>query len=1092
MVTPQTEHLAPRRPTIGFLSGWSMYENRLHSYFSGLLQGIRTTVRAHDGNLLIAGGLLQHATPSNRVHAYGGWMIPPDISFLPIGPWNTDGLIVVTPLHSEGRWKYLRGLEEQGFPIVYIGAVDHGDMVCMDNESGVQQAMQHLMAHGHRNIAYIAGEYTPGLTTDSSEHTAAYLDFVRAHDLPQDPRLVSYGFHYEAGGTRAMRQIIESGVEFSAVLASNDESAFGAISALQAAGRRVPDDVAVIGIDDRVDARARKPLLTTLHNPVRQIGAQAIDLLLSRISGERTEHKRVDVPLNLTVRESCGCAIQRVTTQTEPTIAVIDLNKPSQTARQPLIAHIVREVQQNGSYLSPSILEQSSRKLLDGYVLSVQTATAAPLLEVLRSIFDQADQNDEPLQSWQRALTMLQRYIRVPEQREAFAGDLLHTARSEISQHLDWRLTGHFFRRNFQVDLMAGIAERFMSALDAAAIVRIVADELQGLGIQTGAICFVEREGDDPVAWSRLLSADPRASARFQSRRFPPPELCPTAGAFEFVLTPLTLEDEVLGYMAFKAEIIDYCGEITQHVKTALRTARLYREATEGRRLAEEANQIKTRFLSMVSHELRTPLSQIVGLSEMLLHSTSSASDHDPSGRPSNHLSESHRRDIEWIYANAQHLSALISDVLDLANEQIGQFQLKREEIDPASVLHDTLLIGRRLAEEKGLEWHTIISPDLPPVFVDRTRLRQVLLNLLTNAIKFTPTGSITVRIEPNDQEVVFSVTDTGCGVSIADQERIFDEFQQSERTRDRGFGGLGLGLAISKRIVELHGGGIGVHSDGVDTHGATFYFTLPRVERTLTPVPDPVEAQTLSVERSGGARTILIVDDDPRALEMHTRIIETGSDQHIVIAARGGEHALRIIARQHVDLILLDLQMPDLDGFSVLRQIRELDPLHSIPVIVLTAQYLSEQDMTALSHGEIVTVMQKGMFTAQETLAQIEAAFSRSRRLREDTMRIVRSAMAYIHEHYASALTREQIARHVAVSADYLNRCFQQELGVSIMTYFTRYRINRAKSLLATGWNNVGEVASEVGYSNIAYFCRVFRREVGVSPGVYRHQVTT
>jgi len=232
--------------------------------------------------------------------------------------------------------------------------------------------------------------------------------------------------------------------------------------------------------------------------------------------------------------------------------------------------------------------------------------------------------------------------------------------------------------------------------------------------------------------------------------------------------------------------------------------------------------------------------------------------------------------------------------------------------------------------------------------------------------------------------------------------------------------------------------------------------------------------------------KTILVVDDDPDTLEMHARIVQAHSPARQVLTARNGLEALDVLRREQVDLVLLDLMMPELNGFGVLEAMRERESTREIPVIVLTGQVLTEEDMARLSRG-VVTVLSKGLFTVEETLARVDAALQRTQELSAEAQRLVRQAMAYIQEHYAEPISRADLAQHVALSEDYLTACFRRELGVTPIAYLNRYRIHQARQLLSDTDKSITEIALEVGFSDSGYFGRVFRREVGVSPNAYR-----
>jgi len=234
--------------------------------------------------------------------------------------------------------------------------------------------------------------------------------------------------------------------------------------------------------------------------------------------------------------------------------------------------------------------------------------------------------------------------------------------------------------------------------------------------------------------------------------------------------------------------------------------------------------------------------------------------------------------------------------------------------------------------------------------------------------------------------------------------------------------------------------------------------------------------------------KTILIVDDEPATLEMYARMLRTPAGVYQTLKARDGRLALEVLKQNRVDLVLLDLRMPELDGFGVLEAMRGSASMRDIPVIVLTAQVLTEGDMARLNRG-VASVLEKGLFSIDEMLSHVEAALARSRELGSEAQQLVRKAMAYVHEHYTEKISGESLARYVGISEDFLQRCFQQETGVTPMTYLDRYRVNEAKALLTSSEKSIAEVALAVGFPDSKSFAQAFRREVGISPSVYRRK---
>jgi hypothetical protein len=251
------------RPTIGVLAIWQVYAGTLHSFLGPLYRGIRSAARDFDCNLLLPCGVGPPITiPWDFRPAWP--VISSNADFVPVGPWNVDGLIVVTPLQPE-RSHYIQQLLGEGFPAVFAGAGERGPTVVVDNEGGVRQAMTHLVEHGHRRIAFIAsGEYVDEATIDDSTYRRqAYSLAVQEFGLDANPSLIVCGYNSVLGGRQAARHLLDSGVSFTAVVASNDEAAIGAMDTLREAGLLVPQDVAVIGFDNRPSPDPRTGLSRT-------------------------------------------------------------------------------------------------------------------------------------------------------------------------------------------------------------------------------------------------------------------------------------------------------------------------------------------------------------------------------------------------------------------------------------------------------------------------------------------------------------------------------------------------------------------------------------------------------------------------------------------------------------------------------------------------------------------------------------------------------------------------------------------------------------------------------------------------------------
>jgi AraC-like DNA-binding protein len=241
-----------------------------------------------------------------------------------------------------------------------------------------------------------------------------------------------------------------------------------------------------------------------------------------------------------------------------------------------------------------------------------------------------------------------------------------------------------------------------------------------------------------------------------------------------------------------------------------------------------------------------------------------------------------------------------------------------------------------------------------------------------------------------------------------------------------------------------------------------------------------------LPVVRTGKSKVILIADPDSGLLDAHTQLVHQKSKHYHVLQARDGKDAWSKIQDHLPDLVLLDLMLPQIDGFAILDAMHQFETTRRIPAIVTTCQPLGREGMARLNRG-VAAVLIKGVFTPQETLACIIHTLSSDKPLNGEAQHLTRKAMGYIHDHYIRPIKRQDIARHVGVSDHHLSRYFQHAAGVPPMTYVTRYRVQRAKQLLESDTLNIADVATAVGFTNEFYFSRVFRRETGLTPSRYR-----
>jgi PAS domain S-box-containing protein len=360
--------------------------------------------------------------------------------------------------------------------------------------------------------------------------------------------------------------------------------------------------------------------------------------------------------------------------------------------------------------------------------------------------------------------------------------------------------------------------------------------------------------------------------------------------------------------------------DITEQKQLEEQLRRKNEELEEQNRRVQEANRLKSEFLANMSHELRTPLNAIIGFSEMM---------YDSKAGPVTNAQHEYLGDI---LASGRHLLQLINDILDLAKVEAGRMDFYPEPVDLAQIVAEVRDILRSLAVDKGIEIATEVDPSLTSVVIDPAKLKQVLYNYLSNALKFTADrGRVTVRMTPADfDEFMLEVEDTGIGISSEDQGRLFVEFQQLDASSAKKYQGTGLGLALTKRIVEAQGGELGMRS--VPGVGSTFWARLKRRHSGRTPLLEP--AAKVPVVNGDLPRVLVIEDNASDRNWLAETLSEGGYDP--VCAANGGE-ALRHLATARFDAITLDILLPDTTAPQLMRAIRDDGLNANTPVIAVT-----------------------------------------------------------------------------------------------------------------------------------------------------------
>jgi len=796
----------------------------------------------------------------------------------------------------------------------------------VDSYQGMRAAIIHLIeVHGSRRLAFIRG---PAEHYYAQERYRAYTEVLEEYDIPFVPELVTPHFHFESeAGADAIRMLLDEvglrpGVDVQAVVAVSDLLALGALKVLQARGIDVPRELAIVGFNDSRDARLATPPLTSVAMPFYEQGSRAVDMLLALHGGEEVPAQLV-LQSRLVVRQSCGCPSSAVLhaaagpVKTRRHGSSVDLSELRDT--------FLAEIGQVSS--AAGAIATGAEQILDAFHADLSGRSSGRFLAALERVLEQVAQADDDIAAWQGIISALRRGVLpyLDQQPRHQAEDLLGQARVLIGEVTE-RMQGY---RQLQVDrqfvIVREIGQALITTFDIAAITDVLAEHLPRLGITSCYLALYQNPAAPlEEAWLILayteqgrLKLEPEGR-RFPSRELAPPDLLPQHRRFSMVVEPLSFREQQIGFVLFEIGPRDATiyEVLRGHISNALKGARLVDEVHQARLAAEKADRIKTRLLANVSHELRTPL-------QIIRENTKNAL--DPAGPYGGTLPEDLLNDVQHIQQSAEHQLRLINDLLDLSRAEIDELDLYPELLDPRPLLEETFhSLADRTATARTVAWHLQLPDRLPWIRADAVRLRQILLNLLSNAQKFTESGHITLGADVVPPQLHIWVEDTGMGIPSDQQERIFEPFVTAERSRDRHQSGIGLGLSITRRLIALHRGNLTVETQ--PGAGSTFhiYLPLPSMSEQTPTVREQTQPVLLVISTSAELADEIVTFSQRQGLAIHR--LQPGDDLESALASA------------QPAALAWDLFGATAGDWVIVRQLRQREYWSQLPFIVYGA----------------------------------------------------------------------------------------------------------------------------------------------------------
>ncbi|MBN2387724.1 MAG: GAF domain-containing protein [Anaerolineales bacterium] len=550
------------------------------------------------------------------------------------------------------------------------------------------------------------------------------------------------------------------------------------------------------------------------------------------------------------------------------------------------------------SYTNPDAFSEHDRSLLNAIA-----NTAAVAVQNAR-LFDQISSSEEALRRQNEYLAISAEIGRLVTS-TLDLGTLFSRTVDLIRDRFGFYHAGIFTieETGFKANLSAATGRAGKEMLAYGHTLQVGSRSIVGTVTASGQPLIVNNTATDPTHRPNPLLPDTRAEAAI----------------------PLRIGDRIIGAVDIQSEKTDAFAEadiavlqtLADQVAVAIDNARSYELAQQAIQEMRELDRLKDQFLANMSHELRTPLNSIIGFSRVILKGIDGP------------VTELQEQDLNAIYNSGQHLLRLINDILDLSKIEAGKMELAFDDVNIADTIESVIPTVSGLIKDKPVTLEEAIADNLPIIRADAVRIRQVLINLMSNAAKFTEKGSITIaatleRGPQNQPEIMIKVIDTGPGITTDDQNKLFQPFSQVDASPTRKTGGTGLGLSISRRLVELHGGRIGVSSEA--GQGSTFFFTLP------VPRGKDGESRTVAESRHP-AHVILAIDDDKQVIELYERYLQPQGFQ--VIALTDPSQAVERARHLKPHAITLDIMMPGKDGWTVLSELKTDPATRDIPILI-------------------------------------------------------------------------------------------------------------------------------------------------------------